>query len=109
MMIAKALAQQTPVIVLDEPTAFLDFPSKVQLMRLLREVAHHTGKIVFMSTHDVGMALQLADCLWIMQKGELSIGTTGELSEQGALSRFLDKDGIRYDPVDYTIKIKEKE
>ena len=109
MMIAKALAQQTPVIVLDEPTAFLDFPSKVQLMRLLREVAHHTGKIVFMSTHDVGMALQLADCLWIMQKGELSIGTTGELSEQGALSRFLDKDGIRYDPLDYTIKIKEKE
>ena len=61
VMIAKALAQQTPVIYLDEPTAFLDFPSKVEMMRLLKALAKETGKIIFLSTHDVIMALQLAD------------------------------------------------
>ena len=62
-MVAKALAQQTPVILLDEPTAFLDFPSKVETMRLLRGIARHTGKVVFMSTHDLDLALQAADTL----------------------------------------------
>ena len=68
-MVAKALAQQTPVILLDEPTAFLDFPSKVETMRLLRGIARHTGKVVFMSTHDLDLALQAADTLWLMARG----------------------------------------
>ncbi len=105
MMIAKVLAQQTPVILLDEPTAFLDFPGKVELMRLLHRVAHETGKIVFMSTHDVGMALQVADRIWLMQQGALSVGTPQELSEQGALSRFLDGADLHYDPVERTISM----
>lgn len=105
MMIAKALAQQTPVIFLDEPTAFLDFPGKVELMRLLRRVAHETGKIVFLSTHDVEMALQVADRIWLMLDHGLSVGTPQELSDQGALSRFLDRAGIHYDPATRTIKI----
>lgn len=68
VMIAKALAQQTPVIFLDEPTAFLDYPSKVETMLLLRRLAHETGKIIFLSTHDVELALQTADTLWLMKK-----------------------------------------
>lgn len=103
MMIAKVLAQQTPVILLDEPTAFLDFPSKVELMRLLHQVAHETGKNVFLSTHDVSMALQIADRIWLMQADGLSIGTPQELSEQGALSRFLEGTDLHYDPVKHTV------
>jgi hypothetical protein len=66
MMIAKALAQQTPIIVLDEPTAFLDYPSKVETMLLLMRLSHEAGKAVFMSTHDFELALQTADTLWLM-------------------------------------------
>ncbi|MBR3896479.1 MAG: ABC transporter ATP-binding protein [Bacteroidaceae bacterium] len=68
VMIAKALSQQTPVIFLDEPTAFLDYPSKVDTMLLLRRLAHETGKIIFLSTHDVELAMQTADTLWLMRR-----------------------------------------
>ena len=60
VMIAKALAQQTPIIYLDEPTAFLDFPSKVETMQLLRRLALEEQKTIFLSTHDVELSLQLA-------------------------------------------------
>ena len=67
-MIAKALAQETPVIFLDEPTAFLDFPSKAEMMRILRHLAHKERKTVMLSTHDINMALDLADSLWLVDK-----------------------------------------
>ena len=68
VMIAKALAQGTPIILLDEPTAFLDFPSKVEIMLLLGRLAHEMNKTIFLSTHDLDLALQTADCLWLMAK-----------------------------------------
>ena len=75
VMIAKTLAQETPIILLDEPTAFLDFPSKVEMMLLLRRLAHEMGKSIFLSTHDLDLALQTADSLWLLggmksEKGE---------------------------------------
>ena len=63
VMIAKALAQQTPVILLDEPTAFLDFPSKVETFRLLQRMAHDRDKLILLSTHDLELAVRFADCL----------------------------------------------
>lgn len=63
MMIAKALAQQTPAILLDEPTAFLDFPSKAETFRLLQRMAHDRDKLILLSTHDLGLAVRFADCL----------------------------------------------
>jgi len=98
VMIAKVLAQQTPVILLDEPTAFLDFPSKVEMMRLLRRLAHEMRKVIFLSTHDVEMALQLSDRLWIMYPGQVVIGSPAELSRNGELTRFIQADGICFDP-----------
>ena len=65
VMIAKALAQETPVIFLDEPTAFLDFPSKVEMMQLLHRLSRETGKTIFMSTHDLELALQIADKVYM--------------------------------------------
>lgn len=62
VMIAKALAQQTPVILLDEPTAFLDYPSKVEMMVLLRRLAREEGLTILLSTHDIDLALRHGDC-----------------------------------------------
>lgn len=107
VMIAKALAQQTPVIYLDEPTAFLDYPSKVELLQLLRRLAHTEQKTIFLSTHDVELALQLADSLWLMEPGLLSVGTPRQLSAQGALSRFIERDGITFHPDSLTLTISQ--
>ena len=89
VMIAKALAQQTPVILMDEPSAFLDFPSKVELMLLLRELAHTQEKAILLSTHDVGIALKMADELWLMQDQNMTIGTPHELLQSGKIDSFL--------------------
>ena len=87
VMIAKALAQQTPVIYLDEPTAFLDYPSKVDMLMLLRQLAHDTGKTIFLSTHDLELALQLADRLWLLSAAtSLEVGTPEELAATGSLA-----------------------
>lgn len=104
-MIAKALAQQTPIIYLDEPTAFLDFPSKVEMMQLLRRLAVEEQKTVFLSTHDVELSLQLADCIWLMEPDRLNVGTPHQLAEEGALSRFIEHDGITFDRATLTIHV----
>lgn len=70
-MIAKALAQQTPVILLDEPTAFLDYPSKVEVLTLLRRLAHERQKTIVLSTHEVELAKTLADTLLYMEASGL--------------------------------------
>lgn len=88
-LLAKALAQQTPIILLDEPTAFLDFHAKANTLRLMLQLAHETNKTILLSTHDVGMALRLSDELWIVQDGLISTGTTAALTENGALQNFL--------------------
>ena len=108
VMIAKALAQQTPIIYLDEPTAFLDYPSKVEMMQLLRRLAVQEQKTIFLSTHDVELSLQVADCIWLMEGG-LHVGTPRQLAEQGALSRFIEREGITFDRSSLTIRVKSEE
>ena len=108
VMIAKALAQQTPVIYLDEPTAFLDYPSKVEMMQLLCRLAHEQQKTIFLSTHDVELALQLADCLWLMEPGLLSVGTPRQLADNGALSRFIERDGIIFEHDTLTLRVSKQ-
>ena len=68
VMIAKALAQDTPVMLLDEPTAFLDYHSKVEMLRLLHTLAHQTNKMLLLSTHDLEQALYAADALWVVAR-----------------------------------------
>lgn len=98
VMLAKALAQQTPLILLDEPTAFLDFPSKVEAMLLLKQLAHQENRAIFLSTHDLDLALQTADQLWLINKGmPLCIGTPRELADNGDLPRFFQGSHIQFD------------
>ena len=105
VMIAKALAQQTPIIFLDEPTAFLDYPSKVELMLLLAKLAHTMGKTVFLSTHDLEIALQLADKVWLMEPNRLNIGTPQELQRDGSLQRAFGRQGITFTESEGTLRI----
>lgn len=97
-MIAKALAQETPIILLDEPTAFLDFPSKVEIMQLLHRLSRKTNKTIFLSTHDLELALQIADKIWLMDKENgIRTGTPEDLSLDGSLSNFFARKGIIFD------------
>lgn len=92
VMIAKALAQQTPIIYLDEPTAFLDYPSKVDMLLLLSRISCEAQKTVFLSTHDLELALQVADTVWLMtHKDGIQIGTPHELAQRGVLSQFIER------------------
>lgn len=98
VMIAKALAQETPIILLDEPTAFLDFPSKVEIMQLLHRLSRKTNKTIFLSTHDLELALQIADKIWLMDTEHvIQIGTPEDLSLNGNLSNFFARKGIVFD------------
>jgi iron complex transport system ATP-binding protein len=98
VMIAKALAQETPIILLDEPTAFLDFPSKVEIMQLLHQLSRKTDKTIFLSTHDLELALQIADKIWLMDKENgIRTGTPEDLSLNGSLSNFFARKGILFD------------
>lgn len=98
VMIAKALAQETPIVLLDEPTAFLDFPSKVEIMQLLHQLSRKTNKTIFLSTHDLELALQIADKIWLMDKENgIKIGTPEDLSMDGSLSHFFARKGIIFD------------
>jgi iron complex transport system ATP-binding protein len=106
VMIAKALAQQTPVIFLDEPTAFLDYPSKVEMLLLLRRISREAQKTIFLSTHDLELALQVADTLWLMTPDGLHIGTPRELALKGCLRTFVERGGASFDEETLTVKVK---
>ncbi len=109
VMIAKALAQDTPIILLDEPTAFLDFPSKVEIVQLLHRLTRQTDKTIFLSTHDLELALQSADKLWLMDKNsKIHIGTPEDLALNGVLRSFFQKKGILFDEYSGLFRIQNQ-
>ena len=94
------------LVLLDEPTAFLDYPSKVETMLLLARLSHDTGKTIFMSTHDLELALQTADTLWLMAgDGKVAAGTPRGLADSGALSAFVERSGIVFDKATLRITV----
>lgn len=101
VMIAKALAQETPVIYLDEPTAFLDYPSKVEMMQLLHHLSRSTGRTIFLSTHDLELALQTADKIWLLRRKRVeSPQTKNPLAEHISAKDHVEhiKDNHRAEP-----------
>lgn len=108
-MIAKALAQQTPIIVLDEPTAFLDFPSKVEIMQLLNTLSKKRNKTIFLSTHDLELALQIADMIWIMDKEKgLFVGSPEELATNGTIENLFRGKGVSFDRENKLFRIEKQ-
>ncbi|NWF67750.1 MAG: ABC transporter ATP-binding protein [Chloroflexi bacterium] len=98
VFIARALAQEPAVILLDEPTAWLDVPRRAEIMRVLRVLAHESGRAVLLSTHDLDLALRSADRLWLLaHDGRLHVGAPEDLVLNGALAAAFVTEGLEFD------------
>lgn len=98
VMIARALAQDTSAIMLDEPTAHLDLPNRVEIIQLLRSLAHETQKSILLSTHELDLALKAADTLWLMDReGKLVTGTPEDLVLDGTFESVFRQDSFDFD------------
>jgi iron complex transport system ATP-binding protein len=97
VMIARALAQEPVLLILDEPTAFLDLPSRVELMSLLRQLTRDGGLAVVLSTHDLELALRTADAIWLMMPdGDLVTGAPEDVIVSGGIARAFEGRHIRF-------------
>lgn len=99
VLIARALAQDTPFIILDEPTAFLDVRSKYGIFRLLHEMTEQLRKIVILSTHDLHIALREMDKLWMMTDHEIWEGAPEDAVLKGKLNHLFSSNDVEFDPV----------
>ena len=97
IMIARALAQSPMVMLLDEPTAFLDLPRRVEIMQLLRQLARDTNQAILLSTHDLDLALRLADKIWLLgNNGILHVGAPEDLILSGAFADTFRSEGVDF-------------
>lgn len=99
VMIARALAQDTPIILLDEPTSFLDLPNRYELCSLLSRLAHESRKAIIFSTHELDIALQLCDDISLIDPPRLITLPTAEMAEEGHLQRLFTNGSMAFDPV----------
>ena len=97
LMIARALAQQSDIMLLDEPTAFLDLPRRIETMALLKRLARTTGLAILASTHDLDLALRNCDRLWLMNRAGIKAGAPEDLALDGSLGDTFRAEGIRFD------------
>jgi iron complex transport system ATP-binding protein len=98
VMLARALAQEPRLMILDEITAFLDLPRRIEIMTVLRELAHRDGKAILLSTHDLELALSMADRLWILPTGKsLVTGVPEDLVLDGVFARAFASEGLHFD------------
>jgi iron complex transport system ATP-binding protein len=106
VLLARALAQDTPLVLLDEPTAHLDLPNRVALLRLLHELARTLGKAILLSTHELDLALQAADRVWLLPAtGELLAGPPEDLVLSGAFAAAFQREGLAFDPATGTFEL----
>lgn len=107
VMIARALAQDTAIILLDEPTSHLDLHHKVQILKLLKSIAHKTNKTILFTSHEIEMAIQLCDKILIMNKEVHHFGKPDELIQKSAFEKLFPIDTVSFDPSTGSFKIKK--
>ncbi len=108
VMIARALAQDTDLILLDEPTAHLDLPNRVEIMRLLRKLARETGKGILLSTHELDLALKAGDSCWLMNnKRDLFSGAPEDLVFDGTFEAVFARGSFDFDRATGTFNFHE--
>lgn len=107
VMIARALAQDTPIILLDEPTAFLDLPNKYEICLLLKKLAHKEGKCILFSTHDLSIAIELCDTIAVIEGGQFHYGTAEMLIEEGVMQRIFNSAQIEFDRERGNVRLKK--
>lgn len=105
VFIARALAQETPHLLFDEPTAFLDLPAKMEIINMLKKLTIEHHKSVLLSTHDLEIALQMADIIWIIYNKKIITGTPIELYNQGLLQKVFSSQYFSFEEVSKKIRI----
>ena len=106
IMIARALAQQTPIILLDEPTAFLDMPNRYELCTLLQHLAHEEQKCILFSTHELDIALALCDSIALISPPQLHLLPTEEMVKSGYIEKLFTSGIVNFDPTTRSVSIK---
>lgn len=100
VFIAKALIQKTDIIILDEPAAFLDFSARIEIMKLLRDIASSRNIAILLSSHDLDLALQLSDNIWLFYpNGPILDGTPEDLLWERKFDEIFHSDHLKYDPL----------
>jgi iron complex transport system ATP-binding protein len=108
VMIARALAQDTPVIILDEPTAFLDLPSRYEILRILNDLTVNNNKTVLFSTHDLSIALDVADKIWLMAENEIFEGAPEDLLISKVFRKLFLNSPAEFDPASSTFRFSRE-
>jgi len=108
VMIAKTLVQECPVVILDEPTAFLDVASRIEITQLLHDIAHTQNRAVLLSTHDLEQALRLSDQLWLLTNKGLQTGTPEELVNNHQIDTLFEGRNVYFDEETWTFRSGKK-
>lgn len=106
VLLARALCQQPELLILDEPTAFLDVGARVDLMALLRRTADERAITVLVSTHEVELALRMSDAVWLIDGPQLITGTPEELIADGSIARVFETSATEFDPDTRTFRLR---
>ncbi len=107
VLIARALAQDTDIMLLDEPTTHLDLYHKVGIFKLLRSIAHKTNKTIFFTSHEIEMCLQLCDTLLILNGADNPFGRPSELTKNGHLDTLFPSDTVVFDAKTNSFRIQK--
>ena len=107
VMIARALAQDTAIILLDEPTTHLDLYHKVQILKLLKSIAHQTQKTIVFTSHEIEMAIQLCDTMLLLDGGNNSFGQPCELIEQKSFETLFPSNTVSFDASTGSFRIEK--
>ncbi|MEM1257202.1 MAG: ABC transporter ATP-binding protein [Bacteroidota bacterium] len=107
VLIAKAMAQDTPIILLDEPTTHLDLSHKVQIFKMLQKLAHKHQKTVLFTTHEIDLAIQLCDKILILDGADNPFGEPCELIEKGSFSNLFPSEMVEFDIKTGSFKVKK--
>lgn len=106
VMIARALAQQTPILLLDEPTSFLDLPNRYELCTLLARLAHDEGKCILFSTHELDIALSLCDAVALIDPPQLHLLPTDAMIRSGHIERLFSNGSVRFDAATGRVRLE---
>lgn len=108
VMIARTLAQDTNIIVLDEPTAFLDLPNKYEIVHLLNKLSKEENKTIIFSTHDLNIAIQEADKIWLMLEDEIIEGAPEDLILNEKFNKLFKDSNLSFDKIKADFRMKKK-
>jgi len=108
VMIARTLAQDTKIIVLDEPTAFLDLPNKYEIVHLLNKLSKQENKTIIFSTHDLNIAIQEADKIWLMIDDHIEEGAPEDLILNETFNRIFENSSLNFDKAKGDFRMRRK-